>query len=153
MTKGISWTRFHNILKISLCYEFAWFSVRQTLKSDNSRHITSLANIIWKWFNIVNVLLLFYAQIYFLTFWWYICDLICHEHHWLHWKFVYGMNMYKCLSPLKFWVWIPLRRYNIIWWSSQWLATGRCFSPGTPISFTFKTDGHDITDILLKVEL
>jgi hypothetical protein len=24
--------RFHKVLKISLCYEFAWFSVRQTLK-------------------------------------------------------------------------------------------------------------------------
>jgi hypothetical protein len=32
MTKGISWTRFHKVLKISLCYDFAWFSVRQTLK-------------------------------------------------------------------------------------------------------------------------
>ena len=32
MAKGISWTRFHKVLKISLCYEFAWFSVRQTLK-------------------------------------------------------------------------------------------------------------------------
>jgi hypothetical protein len=30
--KGISWTRFHKGLKISLCYKFAWFSVRQTLK-------------------------------------------------------------------------------------------------------------------------
>jgi hypothetical protein len=33
LAKGISWTRFHKVLKISLCYEFAWFSVRQTLKS------------------------------------------------------------------------------------------------------------------------
>jgi hypothetical protein len=32
LAKGISWTRFHKVLKISLCYEFAWFSVRQTLK-------------------------------------------------------------------------------------------------------------------------
>jgi len=36
---------------------------------------------------------------------------------------------------------------------SQWLATGRWFSTGTPISFTNKTDPHDITEILLKVEL
>jgi len=27
----------------------------------------------------------------------------------------------------------------------QWLATGRWFSPGTPVSFTNKTDCHDIT--------
>ena len=35
----------------------------------------------------------------------------------------------------------------------QWLATGRWFSPGTPVSFTNKTDRHDITEILLKVAL
>jgi len=33
----------------------------------------------------------------------------------------------------------------------QWLATGRLFSPGTPVSSTNKTDHHDITEILLKV--
>jgi hypothetical protein len=33
----------------------------------------------------------------------------------------------------------------------QWLATGRWFSPGTPVSSTNKTDGHDITEIFLKV--
>ena len=27
------------------------------------------------------------------------------------------------------------------------------FSPGTPVSFTYKTDVHDITEILLKVAL
>ena len=31
--------------------------------------------------------------------------------------------------------------------TSQWL------SPGTPVSSTNQTDGHDITDILLKVAL
>jgi hypothetical protein len=35
----------------------------------------------------------------------------------------------------------------------QWLATGRWFSPGTPVSSTNKTDQHDKTDILLKVAL
>jgi hypothetical protein len=33
----------------------------------------------------------------------------------------------------------------------QWLATGRWFSPGTPVSSINKTDHHDIADILLKV--
>ena len=32
----------------------------------------------------------------------------------------------------------------------QWLATGRWFSPGTPVSYTNKTDCHDIIEILLK---
>ena len=28
----------------------------------------------------------------------------------------------------------------------QWLATGRSFSPGSTVTFTNKTDRHDITD-------
>ena len=35
----------------------------------------------------------------------------------------------------------------------QWLATGRWFSPGPPVSSTDKTDRHHITEILLKVAL
>jgi hypothetical protein len=34
-----------------------------------------------------------------------------------------------------------------------WLAAGRWFSTGTPDSFTNKIDRHDITEILLNVEL
>ena len=36
---------------------------------------------------------------------------------------------------------------------SQWLATGRWFSLGPPVSSTNKTDCLDITEILLKVAL
>jgi hypothetical protein len=35
----------------------------------------------------------------------------------------------------------------------QLLATGRRFTPGTPVSSTNKTDRHDITEILLKAAL
>ena len=35
----------------------------------------------------------------------------------------------------------------------QWLATGRWFSPGTPISSRNKTYCHDIAEISLKVAL
>ena len=35
----------------------------------------------------------------------------------------------------------------------HWLATGRWFSPGPPVSSTNKTDRHDITEVLLKVPL
>jgi hypothetical protein len=35
----------------------------------------------------------------------------------------------------------------------QLLAHGRCFSPGTPASFTIKTGRHDIAEILLQVAL
>jgi hypothetical protein len=33
----------------------------------------------------------------------------------------------------------------------QWLATGRWFSPGTPVSSTNKTDRHDMAKVLLTV--
>ena len=36
---------------------------------------------------------------------------------------------------------------------SQWLESCPKFSPGTPNSFTNKTDHHDITEIFLKVAL
>ena len=43
------------------------------------------------------------------------------------------------------------------WWivgfPSQWLVTGRWFSPGSPVSSTNKTYHHDITEILLKHHL
>jgi hypothetical protein len=35
----------------------------------------------------------------------------------------------------------------------QWLATGRCFSLGPPVSCTNNTDRQDITEILLKMVL
>jgi hypothetical protein len=40
--------------------------------------------------------------------------------------------------------------YDIV---CQSLATGRWFSPGTPVSSTNKTDRHEITEILLKVAI
>jgi hypothetical protein len=35
----------------------------------------------------------------------------------------------------------------------QWLATGRWFSPGPPVTSKNKTDRHNITEISLKVAL
>ena len=35
----------------------------------------------------------------------------------------------------------------------QWLATGWWFSPGTPVFSINKTERHDISEILLEVEL
>ena len=71
-----------------------------------------------------------------------------------------GLYNYLCIQfllPLTLWVRIPLRRgvldstlcENVC----QWLAAGRWFSPGTPVSSTNKTDHNDITWILLKVVL
>jgi hypothetical protein len=54
-------------------------------------------------------------------------------------------------------VWTPFRRgvldTTLFDKLCQWLATGRWFSPGSPISSTNKIDRHDITEILLKVAL
>jgi len=35
----------------------------------------------------------------------------------------------------------------------QWIAAGRWFSPGTPVSSTSKTDRHDMSEIFLKMAL
>ena len=61
----------------------------------------------------------------------------------------------QCLSPMKLWVRISIRARCTTLCNKvcQCLAIGRWFFPGTPFSFTNKTDRHDITDILLKVAL
>ena len=61
----------------------------------------------------------------------------------------------QCLSQLTLRVRIPLRRgvldTTLCDKVCVWLATGRWFSPGTPVSSTNKTDHPDIAEILLKV--
>ena len=53
------------------------------------------------------------------------------------------------------WVLIPFRARSIALChkACRWLATGRWFSLGTPVSPTNKTDDQDTTEILLKVAL
>ena len=73
------------------------------------------------------------------------------------WSYGSWINNYlcnQCLSLLM-WAWISIRTRcttlcNKVW---QWLATGRWFSTGPPVSSTNKTERHDITEILLKVPL
>jgi hypothetical protein len=76
------------------------------------------------------------------------------------WSWSYGVWIYnylcnQCLSPLMLWVRISMRAGCITLCNKvcRWLATGRWFSPSTPVSFTNKTDRHDIAEILLKVAL
>ena len=43
LAKGISWTRFHKVLKISLCYdEFAWFYDRHLRMFGLSRQFVTM---------------------------------------------------------------------------------------------------------------
>ena len=79
---------------------------------------------------------------------------------WPSWPWSYGSWIYnhlcnKCLSPLMLWVLILIRARSTTLCDKvcQWIATGRWFSPGPPVSSTNKTDRHDITEILLKVTL
>ena len=55
------------------------------------------------------------------------------------------------------WIRIPLRKgvlnTTLCDKVCQWLAASRWFSPGTPASSSYKTDCHDIIEILLKVAL
>jgi len=53
----------------------------------------------------------------------------------------------------EFWISIRARGTKICDKVCQWLATGRWFSLCPPVSSTNETNRHDITDILLKVEL
>ena len=46
-----------------------------------------------------------------------------------------------------------LKEHSVIFKVCQWLAAGRWFSPGTPVSSTNKTDRQDITRMLLKVSV
>ena len=78
----------------------------------------------------------------------------------LSWPWSYGSWIYnylcnQCLSPLMLWIWISIRARCTTLCDKvcQWLATGRWFSPGPPVSSTYKTACHDITEILLKVAL
>jgi hypothetical protein len=55
---------------------------------------------------------------------------------------------------LKLWVWTLFRRgvLKTSLWDQvcQWLATSQWFSPGTLVSFTNKTDCHDITENIVE---
>jgi hypothetical protein len=62
---------------------------------------------------------------------------------------------HQCISPPMWWVRISIRARctPLCDKVDQWLATGRCFFPGPPVSSTNKTDRHDITQILLNLPL
>jgi hypothetical protein len=73
---------------------------------------------------------------------------------WSYVSWIYNYLCNQCLSPLKLWVRILLRRdlldTTLCDKVCQWLVTGRWFPAD---SSTNKTDRYDITEILLKVAL
>ena len=74
---------------------------------------------------------------------------------WSYCSWIYNYLCNQCISPLKLWVWMPLRRGSIQRYVIKLVSYLRqvWFSSGTPVSSTNKTDHHDITEILLKVAL
>jgi len=74
---------------------------------------------------------------------------------WSYGSWIYNYLCNQCLSPLVLWVRISIRARCTTLCDKvcQWLAAGRWFSPGIPVSSTNKTDRHDITEMLLKVAL
>ena len=74
---------------------------------------------------------------------------------WLYDSWIYNYLCNQCLSPLMLWIRISIRARCTTLCDKvcQWLAIGRWFSPGPPVTSTNKTDCHDITEILLKVAL
>ena len=74
---------------------------------------------------------------------------------WSYTSWIYSYLCNQCLSPLMLWVRISIRGRCTTLCDKvcQWLATGRWFSPGPPVSSTNKTDRHNIAEILLKVVL
>jgi len=76
---------------------------------------------------------------------------------WLYCSWIYNYVCNQFLSPLKLWVWIPLR-WGVLDTTlcdkvCQRLPAGGWFFLGTPVSSNNKSDGHNVTEILLKVAL
>jgi hypothetical protein len=76
----------------------------------------------------------------------------CHHDH-----MVVGFICNQCLSPLTLWVRIPLRRgvldTTLCDKVCQSHVAGQWFSQGTPVSFTNKTDRHNIKVALNTITL
>jgi len=75
----------------------------------------------------------------------------CYEFFFI--MFVIYKGNFHSNTTVTLWVWIQLRQgvldTTLCDKVCQWLTTGRCFSPGTPVSSTYKT----YRQILLKVAL
>jgi len=74
---------------------------------------------------------------------------------WSYGGWIYNYLCNQWLLSLMLWVQILIRAgcATLCDKVCQWLASGRWFSPGPPVSSTNKTDRHDIAEILLKVAL
>jgi hypothetical protein len=88
------------------------------------------------------------------------CSLTDRDEMGRSWPCSYGSLNYnylcnQCLSPLMLWLQISIRARCTTLYDKvcKWLATGRWFSPSSPVFSTNNTYCHDITEILLKAAL
>ena len=82
------------------------------------------------------------------------CKLLFYEV--MSWKMCWSYLCNQCLSPLTLWVWTLLMAivYSVQHYVIKFVSDLRQvigFFTGTAVSFTNKSDCHDITEILLKV--
>jgi hypothetical protein len=120
---------------LNKCYGIQW------------RGITRRQNA-WYFTTIFPLASLHFVYPLFYIYYWY------HIYIWTSWSWSHGSQSVPITTnvvgsnPAQ----ARCTRYNIMWKSvCLWLATGRWFSPGTPVSSTNKTDHPDIAEILLKV--
>ena len=67
-----------------------------------------------------------------------------------HWSMCWLGKSWSVITKKQFFSHFPFSLCDKV---CQWLASGRWFTPGTPLSSTNKTGRHDITEILLTVAL
>ena len=74
---------------------------------------------------------------------------------WSYDSWIYNYLCNQCVSPLTLWARISLKRglldTTLCDSVCLWLATGRWFSTGTPVSSTNKTDSHNINGVWPRV--
>jgi hypothetical protein len=96
---------------------------------------------------------------------WYDLSIVCHYKNnrfspatylclgtvvpWWHGSLIYNYLCNQCLSPLMLWVGMSIRTRCTTLCDNVclWLASGRWFSSGPPVSSSTKSDCHDIADI------
>jgi len=94
---------------------------------------------------------LFVGSIYFASFYGFVIWLwSCSDSVVFFFIFYYQLSLVTSHPAQARCTWYNNEHYVIV---CQWLASGRRFSLGLPVSSTNKTGHHDITEILLKVAL
>ena len=155
---GIKWKMFIEDLSVHLAKEFQRSRLKCEKLTDDGRQVMVKAHILILKLNLLR---------------WFARQCVLSQNYWFEVRggclfcFWYWWNCWP--SPFK-WSFHNIRWLDLIVKRNgkaqasvldtplchkvcQWIAVGRWFSPGTPVSSTNRTAHHDITEILLKVAL